>query len=101
MSIEDGKVKFDFSTFDLGSYILDVPDNAIILSEGVNNGETIYNFSIVDRETLSVTGIFGGDSVFSIYSLQGVKLMETTVKEDLKRLTKGIYIINGKKVIIR
>ena len=101
MSIEDGKVKFDFSTFDLGSYILDVPDNAIILSEGVNNGETIYNFSIVDRETLSVAGIFGRDSVFSIYSLQGVKLMETTVKEDLKRLTKGIYIINGKKVIIR
>lgn len=48
MSIEGGKVKFDFTTFEAGSYILDLPDGAIDLGNGTQNGETIYNFKIVE-----------------------------------------------------
>ena len=48
MSIENGKVKFDFTSFGTGSYILCVPDNAIDLGNGTQSGETVYNFRIVE-----------------------------------------------------
>lgn len=36
-----------------------------------------------------------------IYNLQGSKILETTNRNVLKSLEKGIYIINGKKVFIK
>lgn len=47
MSIENGKVKFDFSSFEPGTFIICLPDASINLGEGVDNGEAIYNFQIV------------------------------------------------------
>lgn len=38
------------------------------------------------------------DGIYRVYNLQGVKVMEGT---DLNGLDNGLYIINGKKVIIR
>ena len=48
ISIEDGKVKFDFSTFGVGTYLVDLPDGAVNLGDGNQNGEAIYNFRIVE-----------------------------------------------------
>lgn len=50
----------------------------------------------------SNTGIQGIESDsesgrISVYNLQGVKVLETMNSQDLNTLSKGIYIINGKK----
>ena len=41
-----------------------------------------------------------GNGIFNVFNLQGVKVLSTKNHEDLKGLSKGIYIINGKKVMI-
>lgn len=48
MSIANGKVKFDLTSFETGSYILVLPDGAIDLGNGTKNGEAVYNFKIVE-----------------------------------------------------
>lgn len=50
-----------------------------------------------------VEGIEAESSIaesYTVYNLQGVKVMTTKERGDLINLSKGIYIINGKKVII-
>lgn len=100
MSIEEGKVKFDFSTLEEGSYILDIPDNAIVLSPGVGNGEATYNFLIKPSGTSGVEGISHDEGLYRVYTLQGVKVMEAGSKAELSNLPAGLYVINGEKVLI-
>ena len=37
---------------------------------------------------------------FKVFDLQGKSVMNTPDAEDLKKLENGLYIINGKKVMI-
>lgn len=41
----------------------------------------------------------GFDGIYKVYNLQGLKVMETKDSSDLQSLPKGIYVVNGKKVI--
>lgn len=41
------------------------------------------------------------DGVYTVYNLQGVKLMETKDASQINNLNKGIYIVNGKKIILK
>ena len=42
----------------------------------------------------------GDDGSYTVYSLQGVKVMHTTNAADLNNLSKGIYVINGRKALV-
>lgn len=48
----------------------------------------------------SITNEFPNDDTYRVFNLQGSKLMETKDIERVKSLEKGIYIINGKKVML-
>lgn len=48
-----------------------------------------------------VEEIIADSAVYHIFSLSGIKVMTTTDKSDFNKLSKGIYIINGKKINIR
>lgn len=53
-----------------------------------------------DSETDAIGSISAdNEGVYNIYSLTGVKVKNTTNRADLNSLPKGIYIINGKKVV--
>lgn len=69
-------------------------------------GLSVYTFTVSTPNTTvavtasgstAVTGIEAGND-FEIYNLQGMKVSK---KSNMKTLTPGIYIINGKKTIIR
>lgn len=49
----------------------------------------------------SVAGIGAAKSTFPVYNLLGVKVMEASGESDLRNLHKGIYVIKGKKYIVR
>ena len=40
------------------------------------------------------------DGVYRVYNLQGVKVLETKNAQEVGNLGKGIYIVNGKKVML-
>lgn len=53
-------------------------------------------------ETTGISNIFGNnDGVIKVYNLKGVNVINTTNASDLNNLSKGLYIINGKKVVIK
>ena len=54
-----------------------------------------------DTEYTGINGIVAdSDGVYHVFTIQGINVMNTENAEDLNKLEKGIYIINGKKVMI-
>lgn len=40
------------------------------------------------------------DNTYNVYNLSGIKILTTKEESEIKALPKGIYIINGKKIIL-
>lgn len=60
-----------------------------------------YNTYLINVETAGVESILDQpqEGIYTVYNLNGVKVMETKDANSLNELEKGIYIINGKKII--
>ena len=59
-----------------------------------------YNIDFSDKVT-GVTAIEAdGNGMYIVYSLQGITVMKTTDAMDLNSLPEGLYIVNGKKILI-
>lgn len=54
----------------------------------------VFSPDVADVETIQA---YPADR-YSVFSINGYKVLETTDSEDLKKLPKGIYIVNGKTV---
>lgn len=94
------------------------PDCAVITLAGVVDkkglvaykpGNTTYaNFSKnmdyrqLENDDTAVEELFGDKGeTLDVYTADGVKVLENGNADDVKALAKGLYIINGRKVILR
>lgn len=59
-----------------------------------------YVINLGEDTPTAVKGIQVENGVYTVYSLQGVKVLETTDAAQLNNL-KGLYIVNGKKVVLK
>lgn len=65
-------------------------------------GEAAFDHCISLASDLAVEGIeAGGDILQDVYNLQGVRVMRKAGKPSLSTLSPGVYIIGGKKIIVR
>lgn len=85
-----------------GTYILEIPTGCFIDRNG-NNIEGIKLKYIVKNDSGLPTDIEDINEVsnWTVYNINGVKVLETTNANDLNKLAKGVYIINGNKVIVK
>lgn len=62
----------------------------------------ITNVRLYTAKTSGVKNVaVADDGRTVVYNLQGVKVLDTTDVSQIGKLSKGIYIINGKKVVVR
>lgn len=78
------------------NYILFFPGGQLENEEGYVNADQEFEFSIGDAGIISISKDENNKKVFN---LNGIKLKEGS--EDINQLPAGIYIIGGKKVIIK
>lgn len=92
-----------------GTYSLVLPEAVMLLShfdaaledyfDYINNEQFIpIIIGDISNEVKQLTN--DTDRVYRVYNLQGMKVLETSDSNDLNSLN-GLYIINGRKVIIR
>lgn len=67
-----------------------------LVSEAYYPGVEIFSqhFSVADPNAISLTKADAANNKHEVYTLSGVRV-------DSKQLSKGVYVINGKKVIIK
>lgn len=83
----------DFSVISSGidGYAFDLDDYLTFILKDVS-------FAGVDRV---MSGPQPVDGIYRVYNLQGVNVMSTRDASQLNSLPKGIYVVNGKKTVIR
>ena len=94
-------VEFDEAPAESGTYVLTIEEgafgNSAYMASGYKVGKA--NTEINNSYTVKVTGIdnISSDSdVKAVYNLMGVKVADST-----DNLPAGIYIVNGKKVVVK
>lgn len=83
-----------------GTYVLEIEDGFF----EDRNGNAVKGITlkyIVENETDIEDIIAEGETNWVVYNMTGVKIFDTGNAQELKTLPKGIYIINGKKVIVK
>ena len=87
-----------------GNYVLNIPKAVVKLQQKDNFYDSFINntlsFPVKIGETNSVK-IEKISNIYRVYNLQGIKVLETEDPAQLNTLSTGLYIINGKKVLIR
>lgn len=77
-----------------------LPDNLASYTAGDNFRFSSYIMTNINTAAVETIDVSPTEGVYRVYNLQGLKLMETKNQEDIRSLEKGIYIINGKKVVL-
>ena len=85
-----------------GSYRLIIPARAVYVTdmEGVTgpNDEFVVDYRVTE---VGIEGVDTEATDLNVYSIDGVCILRNASASDVKNLQKGIYIVNGKKVVIR
>lgn len=76
--------------------------NVVAMLLNTKTGEVVNAAQVSLEGQAGVEGIQADNDggLYKVYNPQGIKVLETTDASDLNSLPKGIYIINGKKVIL-
>ncbi len=101
---EFNQMEFDLKeeVTEAGTYTLKIPAGRFLLGDMVDRESEAMEFEYTITDATGISSLFSDEtSSFNVYNVNGVKVMSTTDKAELGKLTKGLYIINGKKVIIR
>ena len=100
-----GGITLDMTALDVdnGEYTLVIPEGTLQVVSG-NWENWDYNpaisYKFIYEYSAGVNGI-STDGNIEVYNLQGVRILKSNDTSAVSTLENGIYIINGKKVIIR
>lgn len=83
-----------------GTYILEVPTGYFIDANN-NDIEGVTLKYIVKNDTSLEDIVTDAESNWTVYDITGRKVLETADYNKVEALSKGIYIINGKKAIVK
>lgn len=106
----DNVVGYEFNVADLtaddGEYALIIPQDAFLINgvDGklyLNGPEEIYVTYVVSKGAGIINVVDALDGKYVVYNMNGVKLLDTENAAELSLLEPGLYIINGKKVLVR
>lgn len=83
-----------------GTYIIEIPDGYFV----DRNSKEIKGVTlkyIVENATDIENIVVEGNTDCAVYNLTGIKVLDADNTDKLNTLPKGIYIINGKKVLVK
>lgn len=103
--IDSGTTYNKVYTFDIPRDLSDTGNAEVVVMLIDANSQKI----LTAAKAPCLVGVVGIDGVTDgvrgdrgdVYSITGVKVLENATRDDVERLDKGIYIFNGKKVMVR
>lgn len=105
---DNATMNIDLNNVAAGNYELIIPEAyvLILLEESpvgdiyAINEEIVANYTILDTSTI-IEIPEAENNLFKVYSIDGVHIMTTDDLQSIRNLVPGIYLINGKKTIIK
>ena len=104
IAMEQSALKTSEPILGNGTYILEIPTGYFIDRNGNSVEGITLKYTVKNDSGLpaGIEDIIADDATnWTVYNITGVKVLDTDNAEDLNNLHKGIYIINGKKVLVK
>lgn len=104
---EDASITLNLTKLGNGTYEIIIPEGfvKIITEKGMVEDSYAINSEIVEIYTISgatgVEGLATEDGTYTVYSIDGKLLVSGADAAAVNALGKGLFIINGKKTLIR
>lgn len=98
LSDDNSSLLLSLGALPSGVYAIEIPEGYVTMEDGLLiNGETVMNYNIIGNPSIDdgpsgIESLENNDGEVVIYNLQGVRV---------NHVAKGIYIINGKKVLVK
>ena len=91
-------VKANPEIIEAGEYNLAIAAGSLLI-DGLAYDKAIYlDYSIKSN---AIDAVFAGETSLDIYGIDGTVVVRKATRDDLRTLSKGIYVIGGKKVIVK
>lgn len=85
-----------------GTYTVVIPEETFYdLNGNLFNPELTYTFIVDNSTNIGGVEVEDANAVVEVYSVDGCLVSKGKKADVMKKLVKGIYIINGQKVVIR
>lgn len=86
-----------------GTYFLEIPTGYFIDRNGNSIQGTTLKYIVKNNSGLdtNIEDIIAEGNNWTVYNITGIKVIDTDNVEDLRKLPNGIYIINGKKLLVK
>ncbi|MDE6718203.1 MAG: hypothetical protein K2J70_08445, partial [Muribaculaceae bacterium] len=99
---EDNKIELSIypKVADEGQSTIFIPAGKFIV-DGKKSKEASATFLVKGSISTWVDSIFGDAEVVTVVNMNGIVVMKDAPAEQLRTLAPGIYVINGKRIIIR
>lgn len=84
-----------------GTYSLYIPKDFFVIGEQTDiksSLEVTYEFTIKNGSAVETVG---SDNVFTVYNLEGMRILDGADEAAVRALPAGLYIINGHKVLLK
>lgn len=81
-----------------GEYDLNIPMDFFVVGDEMN--PVLHYHYTVDPNASAITEVEAAAEGVTVYNLQGVLVLQSDDAADLKNLENGLYIVNGKAMII-
>lgn len=88
----------DMGEFEVGTYTLSIPDGYFKAGDFTVDGAT-YTYYVVNN--LTAVDTFKAEDSVTVFTINGVRVLDNAPVDALRNLEKGFYIVNGKKVIMK
>ena len=95
----DGAIRVIEPITEAGTYILEIPEGYFIDGNGKSMEAVTLKYHVTGET--AIDAVTENINPWTVFSLDGVKIMETGNASQLNTLSKGIYIINGVKFIVK
>lgn len=83
-----------------GNYILEIPTGYFVDGNGRSLDGITLKYTVKNDGT-GIDDVEAAANGYTVYSIQGVKVLETTDAARLNALPAGVYIVNGTKVLVK
>lgn len=83
-----------------GTYVVDIPAGMFEFLDMSSSAALTAVYTVSEDSAVKTLLIDSADK-YDVYTVNGVKVMTTSEPSDLSTLRRGIYIINGKKVMVK
>lgn len=100
VDMKGGAIRLLEPVTESGLYILEIPDGYFEADGKPIKGITLRYNLIYDPSGIADV-VAPAENGWVVYNINGVKVMETSDPQELGTLTRGLYIVNGVKTIVK